>query len=98
MINCPFCLYAADYHNNRVQVFSPSGNYFRSFGRLGNGLGELYQPHSIHVHNDYVYITDYGNDRVSVFTKCGLFVSSFDVYRKTRRSSRLALVILMCMY
>ena len=71
------CLYVADGYNNRVQVFSQSGSFLRSFGKRGRGPGELSGPRGIHVHNEHVYITEWLSPRVSVFTTSGEFASSF---------------------
>lgn len=34
-------IFAADFHNHRMQVFSASGRFLTSFDRFGHGAGEF---------------------------------------------------------
>jgi len=70
-------VYVADYSNLRIQVFTPEGQYLRTFGSLGAGPGELGKPEGVAIDSDLVYVTEYGNHRVSVFSTKGKFLKSF---------------------
>ena len=68
-------MYVADWRNDRIQRFSPDGEFIASYGESGNGDGQLHRPASAAVDADgYVYVADWGNDRVQVFDSDGGFV------------------------
>ncbi len=67
-------VYIADTGNHRIQVLTADGVFLRTFGRLGRGDGEFYNPQGIAVRGDRVYVADRGNSRVQVFTLNGDFV------------------------
>jgi hypothetical protein len=50
--------------NQRVQEFSPSGEYVAQFGSPGNGAGQLYGPWGLAVGSETAYFGDSGNNRV----------------------------------
>ena len=70
-------VYVTDRNNHCVQVFSQNGKFLRTFGRHGNGPGELYLPLGIRVDHDYVYVVERGNYCVSVFYTSGEYITSF---------------------
>ena len=47
-------VYVADTGNHRVQVFTAAGVFLRTFGRLGRGQGEFYNPRGIAVRGGIV--------------------------------------------
>ena len=74
-------IYVTDRTNSRIQVFSASGVFLRSFGtNLLSGLS------SVCVSAQYVYVSGdtiecfTRGDRVSVFTTAGVYVTSFGRY------------------
>ena len=68
-------VYVADFGNNRIQVFTSTGNFFWS---RGEGDGELNRPIAIALDvQDKVYVSEKDNHRISVFTSEGQFVTSF---------------------
>ena len=69
-------LYVSDCGNHCVQVFTRNGKFVYSFGKKGNGQGELNGPTGVCVDASYVYVADNSNNRVSVFTKDGQFITS----------------------
>lgn len=60
-------LYVLDSGNHRVQKFDAAGNYLASFGRQGQGPGELYFPAWLAVDGQgFLYVTDANNQRLQV--------------------------------
>ena len=60
--------------NDRIQVFSPSGDFLYQFGKFGTGDGQFARPQSMVIDRDTVYITDAGNHRLVVFSTDGKFL------------------------
>lgn len=59
-------LFAADFHNHRVQKFSPEGTFLTSFGSQGAGPGQLEYALAVAVAKDgSVFVADLGNNRVT---------------------------------
>ena len=77
-------VYVSDTWNHRVQEFSPTGGYLRSWGRStppkdqGHAtIDEFYGPRGIAVGpNGTVYVADTGNERVQVFDADGRYLST----------------------
>lgn len=63
--------YVADRGNHRVGVFDAEGNFVRTFGREGEGPGELRSPVLVEVDGDEVMVFD---NRTSIFRRDGTFV------------------------
>lgn len=65
-------IYAADFYNNRVQKFGPTGGFIAEWGAAGTGPGEFERPTAVAVAaNGWVYVVDFGNNRVQVFRRAG---------------------------
>ncbi len=59
-------IFVADFYNDRIQKFMPDGTFLTSFGRRGNGKGELRYPIAVAVAADgSVFVADYGNNRIT---------------------------------
>ena len=57
---------------DRISLLGTDGNYIRSFGKKGRGVGEFIGPQFIAVdESGNIYVTDYGNARVVVFDPDG---------------------------
>ena len=68
-------LYVADWGNDRVQRFTPNGEYVATYGSSGRGDGELRRPSGVAVDDaGRVYVADWGNERVQVFDADGALV------------------------
>ena len=63
--------YVADRGNHRIVVFDESGRYVRSFGRQGEGPGELLAPGLVEVVDGIVYVFD---ERTNRFRCDGTFI------------------------
>jgi DNA-binding beta-propeller fold protein YncE len=72
-------LYVSDgYGNDRVVVFDKNGKFVRTWGKLGNGQGELSQPHSIALDSKgRVYVADRNNARIQIFDPRGKFLAEW---------------------
>lgn len=56
---------AADFYNDRVQIFSADGTFLTAFGISGSGPGALRFPMAVAVAKDgAVFVVDFGNHRV----------------------------------
>lgn len=66
-------VFACDWDNSRVQVFSSDGEFLRVWGSEGTGEGQLDQPFAIALNDGNVYITDSNNNRVCVFDIYGTY-------------------------
>ncbi len=61
-----------DSGNHRVQKFGPDGRYLASFGRKGQGPGEMFFPAWLDMDKaGNMYVTDPHNDRVQVLSPDG---------------------------
>ena len=70
-------LYATDYTNSCIQVFSGDGHFLNSFDCDRNGMKKLDRPRGVWVSGQYLYVCNYGSHNVSVFTTDGVHVTSF---------------------
>lgn len=71
-------MYVTDSRNNRVQVFSSSGQLVNVWGQRGDAPGQFYAPDGIAVDaNGNVFVSEYGNNRVQVLTAGGRFITSW---------------------
>ena len=60
------------YGNNRVVHYDKDGNFIKSFGTLGVGVGELSQPHSIAMDSKgLLYVCERNNGRIQIFNQAG---------------------------
>lgn len=59
-------VFVADFYNDRIQKFTPGGEFLTSFGRSGSGKGALRFPIAVAVaDNGDVFVADYGNNRIT---------------------------------
>ena len=68
-------VYVADWRNDRVQKFSPGGEFLAAFGESGDGDGQFQRPSGVAVDDEgLIYVADWGNERVQVLTPDGEFL------------------------
>jgi sugar lactone lactonase YvrE len=72
-------LIVADTGNNRVETFTPNGEYGIQFGTKGSGNGQLNRPTAVAVDaNGNYWVTDSGNRRVEEFASgTGAYLRQF---------------------
>jgi sugar lactone lactonase YvrE len=71
-------VYVADYHNHRIQKFSPSGEYLTRWGSLGSGDGEFHRPNGVAVDGSgNVYVADSYNQRIQKFSPSGEYLTKW---------------------
>ncbi|KPA15977.1 NHL repeat containing protein, partial [Candidatus Magnetomorum sp. HK-1] len=73
----------ADTGDDRIQVFSSSGDFAYSIGTdsSGNNIGQFNDPEAVAVDkNGKIYVADTGNDRIQVFSCSGAYEYSFGTY------------------
>jgi len=77
-VNATGYVYITDTGNNRVQVFTPSGNYVRQWGQLGYEHGKFTNPQGTAViANGDIVVADSNNNRIQEFTPSGTFVQQW---------------------
>ena len=62
--------------HDRIQVFTPAGEFLYAFGSFGGGDGQFNRPQSIAVVGDRVYVTDACNHRIVVFSTDGKWLGN----------------------
>lgn len=61
-------VFAVDFENHRIQVFTGSGKFLTTFGQKGTGKGQFVRPTDVAIDKDgTLYVVDFGNNRVQVF-------------------------------
>lgn len=62
-------IFVTDPFNHRVVVFKGNGEFITTFGKFGNGNGDLFMPSGIEVTSDdsEVHVVETNNHRISVF-------------------------------
>ena len=61
-------VYASEWDNHRVSVFTSEGVFVTSFGSHGDGPGQFKQPYRLAVDNNgVVYVCDHINYCVQIF-------------------------------
>ena len=70
-------IYVADWGNNRVQKFAPTGELLVKFEGSSTGVGSLKGPSGVAVDSDGdVYVTDWGNHRVQIYAADGQYITA----------------------
>jgi DNA-binding beta-propeller fold protein YncE len=71
--------YVAEYgENDRIQVFSPGGEWLRQWGGHGYELGEFLKPRALAIdEEDRLYVADSCNHRIQVFDTRGKLLNSW---------------------
>ena len=67
----------SEFLDNRVSVFSPTGEKLKSFGTLGSGHGQFSNPGGVAVDSEEnILVVDSGNHRIQKFTANGHFLTA----------------------
>ena len=87
-------VYVVDTGNQRIQIFSPNGDFISSFGSSGLGEGKFLNAIGIDIDSDgNIYVTDKGNHKIVKFSVDGEFIKSFPFYFPNYTFSPDAIVI-----
>ena len=71
-------VYVADWDNDRIQYFTPTGSFKGTWGTHGSANGRFNCPTGVAVApNGRVYVADSGNDRIQFFTAAGSFLGKW---------------------
>ena len=61
-------MYVTDHDNHCICVFSPEGQFLKSFGSEGEAQGQFNRPRMVHVdENGLILVSESGNNRVQIF-------------------------------
>lgn len=76
VIDSEGCFYVAEYgENDRIQVFSPDGQWLRQWGGHGYDAGQFLRPRALAMSpDDLLYVADSCNHRIQVFETSGKLV------------------------
>ena len=70
-------IHVTDEFNNRVNVYSETGEYLTKWGESGSGEGQFDGPSGITINSkDEIIVVDQRNNRVQKYSKDGQFISS----------------------
>ena len=76
-----YYVYVADYHNHRIQVFNPDGNFERFIGLFGYGEDNLVYPSGIGTDQDgNLYVAQHATHTVKKFNYNGVRVATYGGY------------------
>jgi sugar lactone lactonase YvrE len=72
-------IYVADYYNERMQMFTPDGEFVKMWGgTYGEGDGEFKKPHGVAVDSEgNVYVSERSGLRIQKFDSEGNFVTKW---------------------
>lgn len=77
-------IYVAELDNNRISVWTQSGNNFgnyTTFGTLGSGINQFTNPIAITVAADgKIYVADHNNHRIQVLTQSGTNIGFYATF------------------
>jgi hypothetical protein len=67
-------IFIVDYKTGTVKKFGKNGKFAKSFGKKGDGPGEMRNPTQIAILNNIVFVVDPGSRRILKFDKEGNFI------------------------
>lgn len=71
-------VYVADYANDRIATFSPTGTWLANWGAKGSEPGNFRRPYGIDVDDaDRVYVADSNNDRIQRLSTSGVYEAEY---------------------
>lgn len=72
-------VWVTDFHNDRVEEFSPDGSFSATYGKEGSGEGQFYGPAGIAINKSTgnIYIADLFNNRIEELSSSGAYIASF---------------------
>jgi DNA-binding beta-propeller fold protein YncE len=71
-------VYVADYNNNRIAKFSPTGAPLKGWGTRGSANGQFIRPYGVAVDaGNRVYVADSDNNRIQQFSATGGYLRTY---------------------
>ena len=71
-------VYVADYNNNRIAKFSPTGAPLKGWGTRGSANGQFIRPYGVAVDAaNRVYVADSDNNRIQQFSATGGYLRTY---------------------
>jgi len=71
-------VYVADYNNNRIAKFSPTGTPLNGWGTRGSGNNQFIRPYGVAVDaSNRVYVADSDNNRIQQFSATGGYLRTY---------------------
>ena len=71
-------IFVADYANDRMAEFGPTGTWIRNWGSKGPGPGQFGRPYGVDVDDaGNVYVADSNNERLQKFTGTGTYLATY---------------------
>ena len=71
-------IYVTDFGNSRIKIFTRDGEYLKSVGSYGRGLGQFVRPKGIALDRDLnLFVVDAGFQNVQVFNEIGQLLMFF---------------------
>ena len=70
-----------------VHIFNANGNYRASFGRRGQGPGELQDPKYIEVSQSTISVLDFGITKLVIYTGDGSFLAKSQILSHIRQGT-----------
>lgn len=81
-------VYVADYANDRIAKFSPTGAWIKSWGGPGGQDGQFRRPYGVAVDVDNkIYVADSTNHRVQIFDSNGNHIANYGSAPPTQGSA-----------
>ena len=74
-------VFVTERNNDRIQKFTPDGDYLAQVGSSGQGDGELEWPLDVAVDDSgYIYVADSYHSRIEKFTSAGTFAKKWGTF------------------
>ena len=67
-------VYIAEWQNDRISIWDENGSFKESFGQNGNTDGKFYDPSSLEVSENEIFVSDWSRHNIQVFSLAGEFL------------------------
>ena len=77
-------IYISNSKGGNIHCFNSAGDFLATFGRKGQGPGELLYPTNILTTDELIIVQDQGNHKIQIFDKAGKPTGSFKLFKTYR--------------
>lgn len=71
-------IYVADYNNDRIAKFGPTGTWIKNWGSHGSAHGQFLRPYGVAVDaSNNIYVADSDNERIQKFSSQGGYLALY---------------------